>query len=111
MLKIKQLRQEKNISQHELARRINASPKTVNFWELGVSEPSAGFIVALADEFECSADYILGREDDFGMVTVTRGISASETELLKRYADLSDKDKYAVRAFIEFLQSGKSSSY
>lgn len=104
MLKIKQLRQEKNISQHELARRIKASPKTVNFWEQGISEPSAGFIIALADEFECTTDYLLGREDEFGRVNVIRNISDSENELCEIFNSLGTTDKELLKSFALFLK-------
>ena len=61
MYRIKQLREERGWSQRALAAEIGANPKTVNFWERGASEPSAGFVMALADAFECTADYVLGR--------------------------------------------------
>lgn len=52
MYRIKQLREEKNLSQRALANLIGASNKAVNFWETGKVEPSAKFICALADVFE-----------------------------------------------------------
>ncbi|MDE6884177.1 MAG: helix-turn-helix domain-containing protein [Clostridia bacterium] len=62
---IKELRLEKNISQKKLADAIGVSQKAIDFWERGVNEPKASYIVKLADYFEVSADYILGRNNFF----------------------------------------------
>lgn len=62
--KIKELRCERELSQRELAKAIGVSPKAVNFWELGVNEPKASYIIALAKFFGVSTDYLLGVEGD-----------------------------------------------
>ncbi len=62
---IKELRLEKNISQKKLADAIGVSQKAIDFWERGVNEPKASYIIKLADYFEVSADYILGRNNFF----------------------------------------------
>lgn len=62
--RIKELRTEKGISQKTLASAINVSQKAVDFWERGVNEPKASYIIALAEFFGVSADYLLGLSDD-----------------------------------------------
>ncbi len=79
MLRIKQLRQENNLSQRALADRILCSQTSVDYWEKGTAEPKAHFIIALADCFGCTTDYLLGREDDFGNVTL-RAILANRNK-------------------------------
>ncbi len=59
---IKYLRAEKNLSQAALAKAIGVSQKAVDYWERGVNEPKASYIVLLADFFGVSADFLLGRE-------------------------------------------------
>ncbi len=61
--RIKELRAEKGLSQAQLGREIGTSQKAVDFWERGVHEPKASYIVAMCDYFEVSADYLLGRRD------------------------------------------------
>ncbi len=58
---IKELRKEKNISQAALALKIGVSQKAIDYWERGVNEPKASYIVKLADFFDVSADFLLGR--------------------------------------------------
>lgn len=105
MLRIKQLREERGLSQRALAARIGANPKTVNFWERNVSEPSSGFIIALADVFECTADYVLGREDEFGSVVVNRELTADEQHILLLYSKLSQKNREELLTFAEYLNT------
>lgn len=105
MLRIQQLREEHNLSQRALAAKISANPKTVNFWEHGQSEPSAGFIIALADVFECTTDYILGREDDLGSVNVMRGLTADEQQILQIFTELSQKEQSELLTYAQFLLS------
>lgn len=57
---IKELRTERNISQAFLAQQIGVSQKAVDYWERGINEPKASYIVKLADYFDVSADYLLG---------------------------------------------------
>jgi len=107
MLRIKQLRQENNMSQRTLAAKINSSQKAVDLWEKGITEPKAGIIIALADVFECSADYILGREDDMGNVNVMRELSEDEKELLLLYSKLEKKERGEIKNFARFLIAEK----
>lgn len=58
---IKELRKERNISQAALASKIGVSQKAIDYWERGVNEPKASYIVKLADFFDVSADFLLGR--------------------------------------------------
>ena len=59
-----ELRKEKNISQAKLAKDINVSLSVVCYWETDRSEPTAPNLVKLADYFEVSVDYLLGRTND-----------------------------------------------
>ncbi len=60
---LKELRNEKSLSQQELAKQIGVSQKAIDYWEREVNEPKASYIVKLADFFEISTDYILGRKN------------------------------------------------
>lgn len=58
---IKDLRQEKGISQSALAKAIGVSQKAIDYWERKINEPKASYIVALANFFDVSCDYLLGK--------------------------------------------------
>ena len=59
---IKTLRESVGVSQSALAKKIGVTRAAVNAWEMGLSVPTAQYIVELAQFFHVSADYILGLE-------------------------------------------------
>lgn len=61
-VRIRTLREERGMSQRELAKRLNLTPGCVAKWELGLSAPTAENLLALADLFGCPLDAIFGRE-------------------------------------------------
>lgn len=64
------LRKEKGLSQVELAKALNVSKACISMIEIGKNEPTAITLIKYADFFECSIDYLLGREDDFGVISI-----------------------------------------
>lgn len=60
---IKELRKDKKISQQALAEKIGVSQKAIDYWERGINEPKATYIVKLADFFGVSTDFLLGRDN------------------------------------------------
>lgn len=61
--RIYELRKDTSLSQSELAKQIGASQKAIDFWEKGINEPKASFIISLAKYFGVSTDYLLGLEE------------------------------------------------
>lgn len=64
---IKTLRESVGVSQSALAKKIGVTRAAVNAWEMGLSVPTAQYIVELAQFFHVSADYILGLENKESM--------------------------------------------
>ena len=60
--KIKFLREQKELTQSDLAKKLNITRSSVNAWEMGISVPSTQYIVELANLFSVSTDYLLGVE-------------------------------------------------
>lgn len=60
--RLKELRTENDLSQASLAKAIGVSQKAIDYWERGVNEPKATYIIALAKYFGVSYDYLLGQE-------------------------------------------------
>ncbi len=60
--KIKNLREDAELSQKQLGEAINATQRKISYIECGKFEPSLNDIVALCKFFNVSADYLLGIE-------------------------------------------------
>lgn len=101
--RVKTLRLENNLSQNALAVKINSSQKIIDYWESGSSEPKATFIIALADCFGVTTDYLLGREDDFGNVNVNSDLTEEEKRLIEIYRNADKKDKDTLIKFANFI--------
>ena len=58
--RLRALRQGRNISQVELARRLGVTKQSVSNWENDNIQPSIEMLVKLARVFSVSTDYLLG---------------------------------------------------
>lgn len=66
---IQKLRQEKGMTQLELAEKINYSDKSVSKWERGESLPDIVVLKSVADLFEVTLDYLVEEEHSQKPVT------------------------------------------
>lgn len=58
--RLRELLEEKNLSVNKFAAKIGVSPSAVSAWTRGVKQPTADNIIACAEFFGVSSDYILG---------------------------------------------------
>lgn len=63
MKNLKLLRKQHNLSQKEIGNIFHASQNTVSQWENGTRKPSYDIIQEIADYFDVSVDYLLGRQE------------------------------------------------
>ncbi len=60
---LKDLRTERNLTRKALATILNVSERLIGYWENGNRECSFSMLLRLADFFEVTTDYLLGRTD------------------------------------------------
>jgi transcriptional regulator with XRE-family HTH domain len=63
--KIKMLRESRDWTQSELAKKLGLTRSAVNAWEMGLSVPSTPYIVELATLFKITTDSLLGEDSKF----------------------------------------------
>ncbi|WP_208586119.1 helix-turn-helix domain-containing protein [Gracilibacillus suaedae] len=61
--RLKNLREEKELMQEEVAKKLNISTSAYGYYEQGRNEPSLETIKQLAEIFDVTADYLLGLID------------------------------------------------
>ena len=61
--RLKALRKQKRMGQKEVAGWMGLALRTYQFYESGEHDPSLLNLVRLADYFQVSTDYLLGRTD------------------------------------------------
>ncbi len=59
---IRKYRKLNNMSQDELAEKLNVTRQSISLWENGQTQPSLENIVSLAKLFEVSTDELLGSD-------------------------------------------------
>lgn len=88
--RLRELRDEKELSQEEVALKLNVGRSTYASWEIGRSEPSVCILILLADFYNVSLDYLCGR-----------------TNIKERYLEDNKKSKYikkCLHLYDEFLK-------
>lgn len=92
--KIIALRKKFNISQSELAKRVNVSRTIIGNYERNENTPSIDILLKIAKEFNVSVDFLIGEGE----------LSSYDKEVLKRINDiehLPEEDKQHVFYLID----------
>ena len=64
LMRFKELRVKKGISQQKLALDLSMNQNTISRYETGVREADYATLIKFADYFNVSIDYLLGRTDN-----------------------------------------------
>lgn len=62
--RIRDLREDKDLTQSDVAKATGIDQKTLSNYETGKTNPDSYVIIRLAEFFDVSADYLLGRESE-----------------------------------------------
>lgn len=117
MQRLRELRHNLNKKQKEIAQELNLSVQVYCNYENGLREPSFDTLTKLADYFDVSVDYLLGRTENketvstenlFKTKKAPESLSDDEQELLKQYNLLDSHSKTALLELAKNLNINKS---
>jgi len=94
--RLSELRKNKNLTMKDLANEIGVSRTTISRYENDSRQPSKEVLEVLADYFEVTTDYLLGR-------TNQKYFSQDETIAFHAKGDLNEEDQKMVRDLIDRL--------
>lgn len=106
MNRIKELRNEKGITQADLAKILKISDRAVGYYENGDREPDYTTLLKIAEYFDVSIDYLLGRVD----VRKEATSAPADKEFVafyEGYKDLDDTDKEILKATLDAFVRAK----
>ncbi len=110
-MRVKDLREERQLSRAQLAKIVGSCERNVGRWENGESEPSCNFLIKLADYFNVTIDYIVGREDDFGNAVNANEKDdkppTRERQVLALYSKLDESQQQDVLTMLKALAEKK----
>ena len=102
---LKQLRQQKDVTQKEVARCLGISESAYSNYEQGIREPSIDILKRLCLYYEVPSDYLIGIVNDFGNVIPQQTFTESATDkseeyILKTFRSLSGRDRELFLGFV-----------
>ncbi len=81
--KLRTLIEDRNFTQKRVALDLNIAPSTMGGYVQGSSEPDFATLVRIAEYFNVSTDYLLGKPSD-------KTTDADEEELLRIYRSMKE---------------------
>ncbi len=100
MIRLLELRTERNLSQRDMAKALNISQGTYNNWENSNTQPSIEQLIALSKFFGVSVDYIIGNSDDFGIIHYEKDFAA-ENNFLSLFVSSSPQMQSAIKTILD----------
>lgn len=99
---LKELRIQAGISQQQLADVIGVSQQSINKYENHNIEPDIRTLVALADYFETSVDYLIGHTDIIHIIEPVAqfDLNMQESALIMDFRKLSARQEESVQAVL-----------
>ncbi len=98
MIRLFELRTEQNLSQREIAKKLNISQGTYNNWENGKTQPSIEDLIEISKLFKVSVDYLIGNQ--------VEEVSAKEDQgiLRKIYRSIQKLDEESLSALSVIIE-------
>lgn len=90
------LREEREISQKELAEKIGITAASLSRYENNIYDPKGSIIYSLAKYLNTSTDFLLGLTPEYNLSSDVPLISTEELRLLEAYRFLSPINKARV---------------
>ena len=103
-MRIKQLRTERKLRQADVARLLNVTPEAYSMWENGVRQMSLPNLVALANFYGVTLEYLVGVSSERW---TKESLSADEESLLDWYKKLDEADRGLLAAMARNLACNK----
>lgn len=107
---IKSLREEKGLTQKDCADKFDVTLRAWQTYEQGVSEPKYELLCKIADMFNVSLDYLLGRTEVREMNTLPKDepteeeVKSLENQIVESYTQMSVETRRAcIKALMQIV--------
>lgn len=104
MGRLRELRERKHLNQHGLAMKLNTSQSTISAYEIGARSPDIETLIHMAEFFDVSVDYLVGKTDIKRPMDPER-LAPEDANLLSDIQKLDRHQKEKVQAYIAGLLS------
>ena len=101
--RLKRLRINKGINMKQASAMLNMAYTTYVSYEKDEREPNSEVLILLADFYECSVDYLVGRNSRISKNTTERPQDIRQTKLNNNYQKLNESGKTKLLEYSEDL--------
>lgn len=108
--RLKKLREERGLTQKQVAEALNMNPRTYSSYENNEREPNSEILLLIADLFDVSIDYLVGYDkrriikNEIGR-TKDIELNKAEIDLIQSYRNLSYQGKEHLKTTMEMYKS------
>lgn len=103
--RLKQLRKDLDLTQNELAVKLSSSRSTIAGYETERKQPDYETLTKIADFFDVSVDYLLGRTDNKNIEQSSTDTKKDNSNpLLKEFENLSEESQKELQKYMELLK-------
>lgn len=107
--RLRELRLKAGLKQEDLIKRFNLSSGRYSQYETGKRKPDYDLLIELADFYNVSLDYLLGRTSDPSPL-VKEKTPSYQKEVMQDIEDITPEMATEVRQFISYLKHKKESA-
>lgn len=105
---LKSLRENNGYTQEQLAKSLHVTKATISHYELGASNPSIDMLIQIADIFDVSLDYLMGRTKtktsfNFWQNSFVKGVN--NKEILERISAMDPKYRKLIYEILICMES------
>ncbi|WP_426578917.1 helix-turn-helix domain-containing protein [Bacillus altitudinis] len=101
--RITTLRKKAGLTQEELAKKLNVTRSALSQYELGTREPNYDLLLKIADFFEVTVDYLIGRSDNPDYKIIDENKIESDPDLQIAFNAATDFSEEARKQTIDFI--------
>jgi transcriptional regulator with XRE-family HTH domain len=103
--RITALRKEAGLTQEQLAKRLNITRSALSQYELGSRNPDYDLLLKIADFFEVTVDYLLGKPKSVSVVKEEKAsYNVDDPDLQIAFREASDFSEEAKQQAIDFIK-------
>ncbi len=112
---LKELRKSRGLTQIELATHLGIGQATIAGYENGSREPHIQSLILYANFFECTIDYLVGREDDFGNIIINEkspapALTQAEQDLLDDFRSVPRPEQAQIAEYAHYVADKHATS-
>lgn len=107
-MRLKKIRTNKGLTQTEVANNLKISQQAYANYETGKRQPDQEMLAKIADYFDVSVDYLLGRTDTPKPSSLDEQLSGVDFALWSEAKDMTDSEKQDIINYMKFKKTQRN---